>query len=138
MKQEEIEPFSSKVVHGHTKTVLLDNNMYIMTQAPEKGEEPCLPHGLNVVNTYTEITTGSGFVAIIIKNQTAAPIIIGKGIKVSHMVAGSRVPPVEVMPGTLEKLVKCREFDELRCLLGIGRRCFSSSQIYQDWKGGLE
>ena len=41
MKWEDIEAFSSKIVHGHTKTVLLGNNMYIMTQTPEKGEEPC-------------------------------------------------------------------------------------------------
>ena len=49
--------FSSKIVHGHTQTVLLGNNMYIMTQAPEK--EPCLPHGLHVVRNYSEMTTGS-------------------------------------------------------------------------------
>ena len=50
-KQEEIEAFLSKIIHGHTKTVLLGNNMYVMSQAPEKGEEPCLPHGLNMANT---------------------------------------------------------------------------------------
>ena len=43
MKQEEIEAFSSQIVHGHTKTVLQGNGMYVMTQASEKGEEPCLP-----------------------------------------------------------------------------------------------
>ena len=43
MKGEEMEAFSSKIVHGHTKTVLLGNNMYVMTQAQEKGKEPfCL------------------------------------------------------------------------------------------------
>ena len=68
MKQEEIEAFSSKIVHGCTKSVLLGNNMYIMTQAQEKGEEPCLPHGLSMVDTYTEMTTGSRHVAIVIKN----------------------------------------------------------------------
>ena len=54
-----------------TKTVLLGNNMYIMTQAPEKGEEPCLLHSLSMVNTYTEMTTGSRHVTVVIKNQTA-------------------------------------------------------------------
>ena len=39
-----------------------------------------------------------------VKNQTAALIIIGKGIKVAQIVAMNRVPPLEVMPGTLEKL----------------------------------
>ena len=75
-----------------------------MTQAPEKGEEPCLSHSVGVVNTYTEKTTWSRYVTIVIKNQTAVPIIIGKGIKVTWVVAANRVPPVEVMPGTLEKL----------------------------------
>ena len=39
-----------------------------------------------------------------IKNQTAVMIIIGKGIKIPWVVAANRVPPVEVMPGILEKL----------------------------------
>ena len=70
--------------------MLLGNNMYIVTQAQEKGEEPCLPHGLNMVNAYTEMTIGSRHVAIVIKNQTAALIIINKGIKVAHVVAANR------------------------------------------------
>ena len=74
--------FLSKIVHGHTKTVLLGNNMYVMTQASEKGKEPCLPHGLSVANTYTEMNTVNKHFAIVIKNQTAALITIGKGIKI--------------------------------------------------------
>ena len=105
-KLEEGEAFSSKIVHGNTKTVLLGNNMYIMTQAPEKSEEPCLPHGLSVANTYTEMTTGSKHVAIVIKNQTAVLITIGKGVKITQLVAANMGPPVEVVPGTLEKLDK--------------------------------
>ena len=42
-----------------------------MTQAPEKGEEPCLPHGLSMLNTYTEKTTGSKHVTIVIKNPNS-------------------------------------------------------------------
>ena len=105
-KWEEVEAFSSKIVHGHTKTVLLGNNMYIMTQAQEKGEESCLPHGLSIANTYTETATGNWHVTVVIKNQTAALIIIGKGIKVAWVVAVNRVPLIEVMPGTLEKIDK--------------------------------
>ena len=103
MKWEEIEAFSSKVVHGCKKTVLLGNNMYVMTQATEKGKEPCLPHGLSMVNTYMEVTIGSRHVAIVIKNQTAVPIIISKGVKVTWVVAANGVPLIEVMPWTLEK-----------------------------------
>ena len=49
MKQEEVEAFSSQIVHGHTKTVLQGNNIYVMTQAPEKGQgtlfAPWFMHG---------------------------------------------------------------------------------------------
>ena len=82
MKWEEIDTFVSKIVHGHMKTVLLCNNIYIMTHAPEKGEETCLLHGLSMVDTYTEMTTGSRHVTVVIKDETAEPIIVGKGIKV--------------------------------------------------------
>ena len=92
-KQEEIEAFSSQIVHVSTKTVLQGDNMYVMTQAPEKGEEPCLPHGLCMGNTYTKMTTVSKHVAIVIKNHTAAAITTGKGIKFAQVVAVNRVPP---------------------------------------------
>ena len=58
MKWEEVEAFSSQIIHGHIKTVLLGNSIHIMTQAPEKGKEPCLPHGVSVENTCTKMTTG--------------------------------------------------------------------------------
>ena len=69
--------------------------MYIMTQAPEKGKEPYLPHGQRMANTYTEMATGSRCVTIVIKNQTAAPILIVKGVKVTQVVAVISVSPVE-------------------------------------------
>ena len=100
------EAFSSQILHGCTKTVLQGNSMYVMTQGPENGDKPCLPHGLCVANTYTKMTTGNKCVPIVIKNQMAALITIGKGIKITWVVAAHRVPPVEVMPGTLEKLDK--------------------------------
>ena len=75
-----------------------------MSQTSGKGEEPCLPHGPSMANTYPEMTTGNRHVAMVVKNQTAAPIDIIKGINVGWVVDASRVPPVEVMPGTLEKL----------------------------------
>ena len=75
-----------------------------MTQAPEKGEELCLPHGLRVANTYTKMTTGSKHVTVVIRTQIATLIIINKGVKVTQVVAANRVPPVEVIPGTLETL----------------------------------
>ena len=63
-----------------------------------------MPHSLSMVNAYTKMTTGSRHVTVVIKNQTAVLIIIGKGIKVTQVVAANRVSPVKVMPGTLEML----------------------------------
>ena len=86
-KWEEIDTFSSSIAHGCTKTVLLGNNMYVMTQAPEKGKETCLPPSLSMVNTYTKLTTRSKHVAILIQNQTAVQITVGKGVKITWVVA---------------------------------------------------
>ena len=52
------------------------------------------------------MTTGNRHVAAVVKNQTAALIIISKYVKVTWVVAANSIPPVEVMPGTLEKLDK--------------------------------
>ena len=57
-------------------------------------------------NNYTEVTTGSKCVAVVIKNQTAVLITISKGIKITWVVAANRVPSIKIMPGTLEKLYK--------------------------------
>ena len=59
-----------------------------------------------MTNTYTKMTTGSKCVAIVIKNKSAAPFTVGKGIKIVWVVAVNSIPPVKVMPGTLDKLDK--------------------------------
>ena len=50
------------------------------------------------------MTTGSKQVAVIVKNLTAAPITIAKGVKVAWVVAVNDIPKVGVAPETLEKL----------------------------------
>ena len=58
-KREDIDAFSHKIIHSQTKTILLGSNMPVMTQTLKRGDGPCLPHGLSVINTYTEVTTRS-------------------------------------------------------------------------------
>ena len=58
MKREETDTFLSKIIHSQTKTMLLDNTMQVMMQTL-MGDGPCSPHSLSVINTYTEVTTGS-------------------------------------------------------------------------------
>ena len=42
---EEIDAFSSKIMHSQMKTMLPGNNMHVMTQSLRGGDEPHLPHG---------------------------------------------------------------------------------------------
>ena len=118
--------------------MLLGNNMYIMTQAPEKDEEPCLSYGLSMANTYTEMTTGSKHVAIVVKNQTAVLIIIGKGIKVIQVVAVYRVPPVEVIPGTLEKLEEMQGIQQTKMSIEQRKEMFLQQLDLSGLEGWLE
>ena len=96
IKREEIDTFSSKIIHGQTKTMLLGNNMHVMTQTLKGDDGPCLHHSLSVMNTYTKVTAGSKWVAFMVKNLTAAPIFIAKGVKVAHIIAVNVVPQMEL------------------------------------------
>ena len=58
-KREEVDAFSSKIIHGQIKTLLMANNMHVMTQSLKGGKGPHLPNGLSVVNTYTKVNSGS-------------------------------------------------------------------------------
>ena len=82
----------------------MGSNMHVMTQTMKGNDRTYLPHGWSVVNTYTEVTTGSKQVAVIVKNLMATPITIAKGIKVAQVVATNAMPQVELAPRTLEKL----------------------------------
>ena len=104
IKKEEIEAFFSKIIPVQTKTIFLGSNMHMMMQTLEEGDGPCFTPSLSIMNTYTEVTTGSKLVAAVVKNLTATLIIIAKGIKVTQVVATNAVPQVEVAPGTFEKL----------------------------------
>ena len=41
---------------------------------------------------------------VVVKNMTAAPITIAKGIKFTKVVAATVAPPMKLTPDTLEKL----------------------------------
>ena len=114
IKKGEIEVFSSKIIHAQTKTIFLDSNMQVLMQSLEGSDGPCLPHGLSVMNTYTEMTTRRNRVAVMVKNLTATPITTTKGIKVTHVVATNVVPQVEVIPGTLQKLDEIQGIQQTR------------------------
>ena len=103
-KKEEVDTFLSKIIHDKMKTMLLGNNMHVMTQVLKGGDGPHLPHGLSVVNTYTIVISRSKGAVEVVKNLMAMPITITKGAKVTQVVTANAVLPVEVVPRTLEEL----------------------------------
>ena len=105
-KKEEISDFSSKIIHAHTKTMFLGSNMHVMMQTLEEGDGPCLPHSLSIMNTYPGMTTGSKLGAVMVRNLTAAPVTIARGVKITWVVAANAIHLVGISPGMLEKLDK--------------------------------
>ena len=103
-KKEEIDAFSSKIIHDQMKTMLLGNNMHALAQSLKEGDGSHLPHGLSVVNIYTKVIPGSKQVAVVMNNLMAILITIFKGIEVTKVLAANAVPQVKVVPRTLEVL----------------------------------
>ena len=58
-EREEINVFSSKIIQAQTKTMFLGNGIYVMMQALGREDGSHLHHMLGVMNTYTEMATGS-------------------------------------------------------------------------------
>ena len=74
-KREQIDALLSKTIHGQMIT------LHVMTQTLRKGNDPtCLMDW--VLNMHTEVTTGSKWVAVVVKNLMAILITFAKGIKV--------------------------------------------------------
>ena len=76
LNEEEVDAFSSKIIHGWMKTLLLGNNMHVVTQSLKGADGSHLPHGLSVVNTYIEVISGGKQVLLVVKNLIAIPITI--------------------------------------------------------------
>ena len=88
--------------------------MYVMAQTLKGGDGPHLPHRLSVMNTYTELTAGSKWVAVVVKNLTATLIALAKGIKVTQAVPVNVVPLAKVALGTLEQLDEIQSIQQTR------------------------
>ena len=95
--------------------------MHVMTQSLKGGDGPHLPHGLSVVNMYTEVISRSKWVAVVVKNLMAIPITIVKGVKVTQAVAANAMFQVKVTPKTLEKLEEVQSIQQTKLLVERGR-----------------
>ena len=123
-KKEEIDAFSSKIIHGQMKTMLLGNNMHVMTQSVKGVDGPHLPHGLSVVKMYNEVTSRSKHIGEVLKNLTAILVTIAKGMNVTQVVAANAVPQVEVAPRPLEELDEVQGIQQTKMLVERTREVF--------------
>ena len=96
------------------KAMFLGSSMHVMMQALEEGTCSHLPHWLSVINTYTEMATGSKRVAVMVKNLTTAPITIAKGVMIAQVTAANAIPQVGVTSGMLEKLNKMQGIQQVK------------------------
>ena len=80
-KKEEVDTFSSKLIHSWTKTLLLGNNMHMVTQSLKEADGPNLLSGLSVVNMYIKVISGGKQVTVVVKNLTAAPSLLRRALK---------------------------------------------------------
>ena len=115
---EEIDAFSSKIIHGWTKTTALGKPHACNDAYPEGVcDGPCLPHGLNVheclhQSDYWEQVSCSHGEIIWQPFQFLLPRVL----QVTQVEAANAVPQVEVVPRTLEKLDEMQGTQQTRML----------------------
>ena len=120
IKSGEVCPFLSKIMHAQTKTMYLGSNRHMMMQTLEDGDGPCLPHSLSIMNTYTGMIIGSKWVAVLVKNLTAALVTFTRGVKITWVVAANAIPQLEALPGTLGSLDEMQGIQRSR--MSVGQR----------------
>ena len=107
IKKEEINTFCQRSYIPRQRSCFWAATYLWWCRPWQGGDRPCLPHCLNIMHAYTEMTTGSKWVAVIVKNLTAALIIITKQVKITQVVAANVISELGVVPGKLQK------FDEM-------------------------
>ena len=113
------------------KTMFLGSNMYVLIKTLEED------HSLSVMNTYSEMTTRSKCIVVVVKNQTTVPITIAKGIKFTQALAANVAPKVEVVLGTLEKLDEMQGVQRVKMSTGQGKEALFQQLDCPGWRGGL-
>ena len=103
-KKEEVDAFSSKIIHDQMKTLLLGNNMHVMIQSLRVADGPHLPPGLSVVNTYTKVISGSKQVVVVVKNLMATPSLLPRVSKSPKWLLQMLYPPVKLTPNILGEI----------------------------------
>ena len=92
-KKFQVPPFGHKVIHGCTRLVLTGCRLNIMTHGLEM-RSPQLPLGVDVLSTYATLATGSGHVAVVLRNNTDNWVEVDKGTPIARMVSANQMPSI--------------------------------------------
>ena len=100
-----IPGFQSIIAHGHTqRTMMMGNQLNIMTQAPYPEDKADLPNGLYVMRMYTELKDGSQNVSLMLRNLTTRNIYLARGWLIGLVVAANAIPEAQCSPELLKQL----------------------------------
>ena len=103
-EKEEIEPFSTWIIHRRLRLRLMGHKMHVMTTALVEGEGTT-PYGLQVQNVYTDLRDGSNSVLVVSKTTRKA-VVLNKGIAFAKVVATNEIPTSHFKAGMMEALDK--------------------------------
>ena len=100
-----IPGLQSIIAHGRTqRTMMMGNQLNVMTQAPYPEDKADLPNGLYVMRTYTELKDGSRNVSLVLRNLTAQAIYLARGRLIGRVAAANAVPEAQCSPELLKQL----------------------------------
>ena len=100
-----IPGFQSVIAHGCTqRTMMMGNQLNVMTQAPYPDDKADLPNGLYVMRTYTELKDGSRNVSVVLRNLTTRPIHLARRWVISQVATTNAVPEAQCSPELLKQL----------------------------------
>ena len=94
-----IPGFQSVMAHGRTqRTMMMGNQLNVMTHAPYLEDKADLPNGLYVMWTYTELKDSSQNVSLVLRNLTSQPIFLPRGRLIGRVAAANVVPEAQCLP----------------------------------------
>ena len=91
----QIPPFGCKAIHGRTSLLLMGYKLNVMTHGLEK-KSPQLPLGVEVLSSYTTLTTGSNRITVVLRNNTHEWVEVQKGVPITRMVTANMIPTVDL------------------------------------------
>ena len=120
-EKEEIEPFSTQIMHRRLRLRLMGHKMHVIITALAEGKGTT-PYGLQVQNVYTNLRDGSNSVLVVVKNTTRKAVVLNKGIAFAKVVAANEIPTLHFKPSMMESLDKMQGIKRPRISISEWRK----------------